>query len=63
MVIVVILYIFLAWLVFRFELLPWTWPWRIITALVGIGVVAVFVALLNYLTPFGRIAYLDVLSK
>jgi multidrug resistance efflux pump len=56
MVIIVLLYILVAWLVFRFKLLPWNWPWRIVTSLVGIVIVAVFVALLNYLTPSGRIA-------
>ena len=57
MVIIALLYIGLAWLLFfRFKLLPWSWPWRIITALVGVGILAVFMALLNYLTPSGRIA-------
>ena len=57
MVIIAFLYICLAWLVFfRFKLLPWNWPARIVTVLVGIGILAVFMGLLNYLTPSGRIA-------
>jgi multidrug resistance efflux pump len=56
MVIIALLYIAFVWLVFfRLKILPWNWPWRIIAALVGIGILAVFVALLNYLTPSGRI--------
>ncbi|MBV9567045.1 MAG: HlyD family secretion protein [Hyphomicrobiales bacterium] len=55
MVIIATLYIFIAWLVFHFKLLPWNWPWRIVTAVLGIAIVTVFVALLNYLTPSGRI--------
>jgi multidrug resistance efflux pump len=56
-VIIALLYICLAWLVFfRFKLLPWNWPWRIVTAVVGVGILAVFMGLLNYLTPSGRIA-------
>jgi multidrug resistance efflux pump len=57
MVIIALLYICLAWLVFvRFKLLPWNWPSRIVTALVGVGILAVFMGLLNHLTPSGRIA-------
>src|ERR1700716_570706 len=57
MVIIALLYIFVAWLVFfRFRLLPWNWPWRIISFVLGAAILAVFVALLNTLTPSGRIA-------
>lgn len=57
MLIIAILYICLAWLVFfRFKLLPWNWPWRIVSFLLGAAILAVFVALLNTLTPSGRIA-------
>jgi multidrug resistance efflux pump len=55
-IIIAILYICLAWLVFHFNLLPWNWPWRIVTALLGCFILAIFVALLNTLTPSGRIA-------
>jgi multidrug resistance efflux pump len=57
MVIIAVLYVSIAWLVFfRFRLLPWNWPWRIVTFLLGCTILAVFVALLNTLTPSGRIA-------
>jgi multidrug resistance efflux pump len=57
MAIIVLLYVCAAWLVFfRFRLLPWNWPWRIVTVLLGCFILAVFLALLNTLTPSGRIA-------
>ena len=57
MLIIAILYISVAWLVFfRFKLLPWNWPWRIVTFLLGCAILAIFIALLNTLTPSGRIA-------
>jgi multidrug resistance efflux pump len=56
MLIVIALYIALAWLIFfRFRLLPWNWPWRIVTVLLGCFILAVFIGLLNSLTPSGRI--------
>ena len=55
--IIVLLYIGLAWLVFfRLKLLPWNWPWRIVSLILGAAILAVFVALLNTLTPSGRVA-------
>jgi multidrug resistance efflux pump len=57
MLIIILLYIGVAWLIFfRFKLLPWNWPWRIVTVLLGCLILATFVALLNTLTPSGRIA-------
>jgi multidrug resistance efflux pump len=57
MVIIALLYICATWIVFfRFKLLPWNWPWRIVTAVVGVGILAVVMGLLNHLTPSGRIA-------
>jgi multidrug resistance efflux pump len=57
MLIIAILYIGIAWLVFfRLKWLPWNWPWRIVTVLLGCAILAVFIALLNTLTPSGRIA-------
>jgi hypothetical protein len=57
MLIIAFLYVGAAWLLFfRFKLLPWNWPWRIVTALLGCFILAVFLALLNTLTPSGRIA-------
>jgi multidrug resistance efflux pump len=56
MLIIALFYICAAWLVFfRFRLLPWNWPWRIVTVLMGCFILAVFLALLNTLTPSGRI--------
>ena len=54
MVLIAVIYILIAWLLFRFKVLPWNWPWRIITAAVGIVILACFFGLLNYLTPSGR---------
>jgi multidrug resistance efflux pump len=57
MLIVLLLYACVVWLVFfRFKVLPWNWPWRIATVLLGCFILAVFLALLNTLTPSGRIA-------
>lgn len=56
MVIIAVLYIVAVWLVFfKLKLLPWNWSWGIVTVLLGCSVLAVFVALLNTLTPSGRI--------
>jgi multidrug resistance efflux pump len=56
MLIIALFYICAAWLVFFcFRLLPWNWPWRIVTVLMGCFILAVFLALLNTLTPSGRI--------
>jgi inner membrane protein involved in colicin E2 resistance len=64
MLIIAILYIGITWLVFfRFKLLPWNWPWRIVTLLVGCAILAVFIALLNTLTHSGRIAVVGRSSK
>jgi multidrug resistance efflux pump len=57
MLIIVLLYVGAAWLLFfRFKLLPWNWPWRIATVLLGCVIFAIFIALLNTLTPSGRVA-------
>ena len=57
MIIVLIIYVFFAWLVFfQLKLLPWNWPWRLATALIGACILLIFVALLNTLAPSGRIA-------
>jgi multidrug resistance efflux pump len=64
MVIIALLYICAAWLVFfRFKILPWNWPWRIVTVLLGGVILAVFVALLNTLTPSGRIAVVGLVVE
>jgi multidrug resistance efflux pump len=57
MIIVALLYSVLVWLIFfRFKLLPWNWPWRIVAALLGCFLIAFFLGLLNTLTPAGRFA-------
>jgi multidrug resistance efflux pump len=57
MLIIAILYLLLLWLIFfRLKLLPFNWPWRITSVIVGAAILAVFVALLNSMTPSGRVA-------
>ena len=57
MVIVALAYVLIVWLIFfRLRLLPFNWPWRIASVVVGVGILAIFVALLNSLTPTGRVA-------
>jgi multidrug resistance efflux pump len=56
MVIIAILYLLIIWLVFfRLRLLPFNWSWGIASSIVGVGILAVFLALLNSLTPSGRV--------
>lgn len=56
MVIVLVLYLLLVWLVFaKLKLVKWNWVSGIITTLLGAFLLAVFLALLNYLTPSGTI--------
>lgn len=56
MLIVLLFYTGIVWLVFyRIKLLPWNWPWRIVTVLIGVFVFTVFLGLLNVLTPSGRV--------
>lgn len=57
MLIIAIVYLLLIWIVFfRLRLLPFNWSWRIVALFVGCGLIAIFVALLNSLTPSGRVA-------
>jgi multidrug resistance efflux pump len=57
LVIIAIAYALILWLIFfRLRLLPFNWPWGIASLVVGVGILAVFVALLNSLTPSGRVA-------
>jgi multidrug resistance efflux pump len=56
MIIILILYLALVWLVFsKLELVKWNWTSGTITALLGAFILAVFLALLNFLTPSGTI--------
>jgi multidrug resistance efflux pump len=57
MVLIIGLYLVLAWLVFsKLKIIRWGWVSGTVTFLIGLGIVGVFVALLNSLTPSGRIA-------
>lgn len=56
MLIILCLYIVALWAVFsKFKLVRWGWFSGTVSALVGVFILAVFLALLNYLTPSGRV--------
>jgi multidrug resistance efflux pump len=56
MVIILCLYVLTLWLVFaKFKLVRWSWLSGTVAALVGIFILATFLALFNYLTPSGRV--------
>ena len=56
MVIILCLYVVALWLVFsKFKLVRWGWLSGTVAALVGIFILATFLALFNYLTPSGRV--------
>jgi multidrug resistance efflux pump len=55
MLIILLLYIFLIWLLFsRLRLVRLGWASGTIAVLIGIAILATFLALFNYLTPSGR---------
>jgi multidrug resistance efflux pump len=55
-IIIAVLYLVLVWLVFsKLKLVRWGWFSGTVAALIGIFILAVFVALLNNLAPTGRI--------
>jgi multidrug resistance efflux pump len=55
-IIIAVLYLILLWLVFsKLKLVRWGWVSGTVAALIGVFILAVFVALLNNLTPTGRI--------
>ena len=57
MVLIIVLYVAPAWLVFsKLEPIRWGWVSVTVTALIGLGILGVFVALFNNLTLSGRIA-------
>ncbi len=59
MVIVLCLYLGLVWLVFsRLKLVKWGWSSGAITVFAGAMILAVFMALFNYLTPSGQLTVL-----
>ena len=52
--IILITYLALAWLVFsKFKLVKWGWLSGTVTVLIGAFIIAVFMAMFNYLTPSG----------
>ncbi|WP_061024695.1 biotin/lipoyl-binding protein [Bradyrhizobium sp. CCH5-F6] len=60
MLIIVCLYLALVWLVFsKLKLLKWGWGPGSVTVLVGASIVAVFMALFNYLTPSGSLTVIS----
>jgi multidrug resistance efflux pump len=60
MLIIVCLYLVLVWLVFsKFKLLKWGWGAGSVTVLVGALILAVFLAMFNYLTPSGSLTVIS----
>jgi multidrug resistance efflux pump len=56
MVIIATLYVILVWLIFsKLKLLRWGWGTGSVAVAIGLLILAVFLALFNYLTPSGRI--------
>jgi multidrug resistance efflux pump len=56
MVIILCLYIVALWLVFsKFKLVRWGWLSGTVAVLIGVFILAIFLALFNYLTPSGRV--------
>src|SRR5689334_1195493 len=56
MVIILCLYILAMWLIFsKFRLVRWGWLSGSISLVIGAFILAVFLALFNYLTPSGRV--------
>jgi multidrug resistance efflux pump len=55
-VIILCLYVVALWLVFsKFKLVRWGWLSGTVAALVGVFILATFLALFNYLTPSGSV--------
>src|ERR1700736_4380174 len=56
MVIILCLYLVALWLVFsKLKLVRWGWASGTVAVLMGAFILAVFLALYNYLTPSGRV--------
>jgi len=54
--IILCLYVVVLWLIFsRFKLVRWGWASGTVAVLVGAFILAVFLALFNYLTPSGKV--------
>jgi multidrug resistance efflux pump len=56
MVIILCLYIVALWVIFsKFKLVRWGWLSGTVSVLIGVFILATFLALLNYLTPAGKV--------
>src|SRR6202051_4115889 len=56
MVIILCLYIVALWVIFsKFKLVRWGWLSGTVSVLIGVFILAIFLALFNYLTPSGRV--------
>src|SRR5258708_6863224 len=56
MIIILCLYVVALWLVFsKFKLVRWGWLSGTISVFTGLFILAIFLALFNYLTPSGRV--------
>ena len=56
MVIILCLYVLALWLVFsKFKLVRWGWFSGTVAVVIGAFILAVFLALFNYLTPSGKV--------
>jgi multidrug resistance efflux pump len=55
-VIILCLYIVALWVIFsKFKLVRWGWLSGTVSVLIGVFILAIFLALFNYLTPSGRV--------
>src|SRR5450755_2601694 len=56
MVIILCLYIVALWVIFsKLKLVRWGWLSGTVAVLIGVFILAIFLALFNYLTPSGRV--------
>src|SRR5947209_2307146 len=56
MIIILCLYLVALWAVFsKFKLVRWGWLSGTVSLLIGVFILAIFLALFNYLTPSGRV--------
>ena len=55
-IIILCLYVVALWLVFsKFKIVRWGWLTGTVAVLIGVFILATFLALFNYLTPSGRV--------
>ena len=64
MLIILTLYLVLVWLLFsRLKLLRWSWFSGTVAVLVGVFILAVFMAMFNYLTPSGKFVIISRVAE